>query len=72
MPKRKPLEERRASGDTRLTTDEVADRLAVTVWGVRRMVRAGKLEAINIGTEKRRILRFNEAALTKFEKRAAA
>lgn len=51
-----------------LTTEQVAARYALTKWGVRRMVRAGKLNAVNIGTDQRRILRYSEDDLRRFEK----
>ena len=46
-----------------LTTRDVAQHYGLTEWGVRRMVRAGKIRAVNIGTERRRILRFSTADL---------
>lgn len=55
-----------------LTTEQVADRYGLSVWGVRRMVRAKKLRAVNIGTDRRHILRFDPADLAKFEQQAAA
>lgn len=58
--------------DTFLTTEQVAERYGLSEWGVRRMRRAGKIPAVNRGTDKRPIYMYSELALAKWEKSAAA
>lgn len=55
-----------------LTTEEVAERYKVKPGAVRRMVRLGKIRAVNIGTDGRHIFRFAESDLVAFEEASAA
>ena len=51
------------------TTREVAERYSVKEDTVRRWVRVGTLEAIDIGSGERKIYRITHEALQKFEMR---
>lgn len=58
MPKAKP--------DTLLTVSEVAERLGVSIWTVRRLVRAGELPATDVGAGQAIVWRISESAVTRF------
>lgn len=50
-----------------LKTADVAVHYGISEEAVRRLVRIGKLRAINIGSDRRRILRFSAGDLRRFE-----
>ena len=52
----------------RYTTAEVAELYGVTPKAVRIWIRGGRLEALDIGTEGRKVYRITENQLEKFER----
>lgn len=56
----------RKDGERRIPVVEVAAQLSLTRAQVRRRIRLGQIEAINVGTERKRNYRIAESEVTRY------